>query len=624
MTTDRHSPRRAWLFHAAVAIAITAYFNYRTRIVPRIGEWYTPGSHPPVVLQIRAWLAGRLAPIPHPAGGWYDFDWGRGGMHTVSGLGVPILALPFHVVARAFGAPGFPDQVRFLVFYAVTAAVLSDALYRARRRGPLPWLASGAAAGFVVVFPTFVGLLAAGCAIYEETIAIGALWDLGLLAGILWLLERVTPQRFVVVCAASAFAVFVRPTLAAYGLTTVALALVIAQRSGLPRRSLIAGVALAALITAGELACNLARFGSPLEIGHANIVSQPSVDRLTRWGMGIARVPFGDAADELFATLFLLRPVAQTIQTTSPAQVPAEIAEFAREERWREYSSPTYDPAIFAACLVATGLVAWRVVRGRLWRSDRALRDDLPAVVGLWALPPAIALFVFYAKLPNLATRYVVDFFPAYLALVMCVGMTFVDAVAARAPRRVGLAQLALGVLGVAYLALPEWRGWQEHGGRRPADRATFEARIAAVEADQIDQPIPPLHIRCGVPRGRDPVYSHLAEWKPDCTFRSGLVFAFPWSPCVTFTFEPASGAWGPREAESLAGVRATADFDKLVSCGPPRGEGASRSVTMCAPRPPPFLVDGMRLHALATLDANLHPIDRLKLMALDGVGACP
>jgi hypothetical protein len=622
LTTDRRTPRRAWLFHAAIALACTAYFNCRTLLVPRIGEWYTPDSHPRVALQLRAWLAGRLAPIPHPAVGWYDFVWGRGGMHTAAGLGVPILALPLHLVARAFGASAFPDQVLFLVLYAATAALLAHALHRARPRGPAPWLASSATAGFVVAFPTFVGLLAAGCSVYEQAIAIGALWNLALLAGVLWLLERVTPARFVVVCAASAFAVFLRAPLAVYGLTTAALALVIAYRSALPRRSRLTGLAVAAGVTALYLACNLARFGSPFEFGYANLVSQPSVDRLTRWGMAFARVPFGDAADELFATLFLLRPVAQSITTTSPAQVPAEVAEFAREERWREYYSPTYDPAIFAACLVATGLVVWRVVRGRLWRSDRAL--DVPAVVGLWGLSPAIVLFVFYAKLPNLSTRYLVDFYPAYMAVVMCVGMACVDAVAGRAPRRVALAQVALAVLGVAYLALPEWRGWREHFGRRPADRATFEARIAAVEGSPIDQPIPPLHIRCGDPRGPEPVYGHLAEWKPDCTFRSAMVFAFPHSPCVTFTFEPASGAWGPREAESLAGVRATADFDRLVSCGAPRDEGASRSVTMCEPHPPPFLVDGMRLHAVAALDADLHPIDRLKLMAIDGAGECP
>jgi hypothetical protein len=617
--------RREWAFHAAVALACSVYLNLRTRIVPRIGEWYAPDSHPAVLLQLRAWFSGRLALAAHPAGSWYDFVWGRGGMHTPWGLGVPILALPLHVVARAIGAPGFPDQMRFLVFYATTAAILSRAFHRPRARGAASLIASGATAAFVVLFPTFVGMVGSRRGIYEQTIAIGALWSLVLLASVLLLLERTTTRRFVLVCAASAFAVVLRAPLAAYGLTTLGLALIIAHRKGLTRRGLVAGIAASAMVIALYLAGNYARFGSPFEAGYANLVSLPSVNRLTRWGLGFAYEPLDSSIDELFATLFLLRPVATTYMTTSPGQVPVEVAPFAHGERWREYSSPTFDLIVFAACLVALAVVAWRVVRGRLWRRDRRLGGEVATVIGIWALPPAVVLFAFYARIGNLATRYVVDFYPAFAAALVCSAMAFVEAVRARVPRRAWIAELAIAGLAVGYLSLPEWRGWPPQSGREPTDRTTLEVRLAAIDDASMDQPIPPPHIQCEDPRGPDPVYSHLAEWKADCTLRSGMVFAFPWSPCVTFTFQPVgANGWGPGEVESLQGFRANADFDALVTCGPPKGEGETRSITMCEPRPPPFLLDGMRLYATATLDRALLPIDRLRLMRIDAAPACP
>ncbi len=82
--------------------------------------------------------------------------------------------------------------------------------------------------------------------------------------------------------------------------------------------------------------------------------------------------------------------------------------------------------------------------------------------------------------------------------------------------------------------------------------------------------------------------------------------------------------SWGaPGTSWSLAQFRATADYDSLVSCGAPVVEGDTRRITMCDPRPPRFILDGMRLYSVASLDANFNPIDRLKLMQIDAAGSC-
>jgi len=611
--------------YAAVGLSCAVYLNARTELVPKLGEWYPADAHPAVLLQLRAWFSGRLALVPHPVAGGYDSVWGRGGMHTNFGLGLPILSVPFHVVARMFGAPGFPDQLRFLVLYAAVAALFTWALHRASRSEPTRLIASAGISGFVFLFPTFVGLLATRFLIYEQTIAVGAVWSILLLAGVLTLLERATTPRLVVVCAAAAFSVFIRAPLTAYGLTTVVLAMVIAQRGGLPHRGLALGVATASFVTALYLVANFVRFGSPLEAGYANIVSSAFVNRLTRWGVGFASTPLRTAAKELFATLFLLAPVPSEIITTVPAGVPASVAPYAVGARWREYSSPAYDLWVVAAWIAALAVVAWRIGRQRLWRSDRDLGDEVTTVVGLWALPPSVVLFAFYAKLDNLATRYLVDFYPAFAAAMVCVGMAVVDRVRERAPRRVAAAQVAIAAVACLYLSRANPTPYQLYHRERPVDREAIEARLAAIDASSNDQPIPSGHVQCGDPPGPEPVYGNFAGWLDDCFVPSGAVFAFPDTPCIKFAFRPGrAGRWGPAEDESLAGFRARGDFDALVTCGKPIDEGETRTVTMCEPHSPRFVLDGMRLYAIAWLDSNLRPIDRLRLTRVDAASACP
>jgi hypothetical protein len=475
-----------------------------------------------------------------------------------------------------------------------------------------------AATGFVMVFPAFVGLISTESQIYEQTIATGGLWSVLLLSGVLLLLHRCTAGRLVAVCAAAAFSTMIRPPLAIYGATTVALAMIIARRRGMGRGALIAGLASCAGVTALYLSGNALRFGSPFNAGFANIVSVTLVNRLTRWGLSFTKVPFTVAAKEMGLTLFSLETIGADAMRWRP---PPSLARYTVGERWREYYSQTYDWFVLAVWIAALGIVCYRVVVGRLWRRDRTLGDETVTAVGLWALPPAIALFVFYARLPNMVTRYFTDMYPAFAAASLCVGMAIVDVVRTRAPARTPSAQMAIA--GAVALYMAGDRGWVMHVSH-PVDRDTIVSRIARVDARSADMPDVPQHFECGEPRGRSPMYMHLEGWGPDCSFPSGMVFAMRHSPCVSFTLSPGSGSWGAGENESLAGFRATGDFDALVRCGPPALDGDVRRVTMCDPGPPPFLLDGMRLYAIASLDADLNPLDRLKLVRIDAAQSCP
>ncbi len=608
---------RPWLVYLGVAWACTRYLNQRANLVPKWGVWY-PEGEPYVLLQVRAFLSGHTALVSHASGAGHDYNWGRGGMHQAWGVGVPLLATPFHVVARLFGAPGFPDDVRFLIFYALTTVVLARALRVAARDEPTALVASGAAAGFVMVFPTFVGLVTSRFLIYEQTIATAALWSVALLAGVLSLVGKCTTRRLVAVCFAAGFALVVRPTHAVYGLMTLALALYLARRAGSRPGALIAG--LLAYASGGAIYCagNLLRFGAAFNAGYANSVSGTFVNRLTRWGLPFTKLPLKTTAKEMFATLFLLDPVPTQIMMGTP---PPAVQPYVVGERWREYYAPTFDLVILAVWGRPVGVVGIRVVRGRLWRSDRSLRGEAMVVCGVWGVPSFVILFVFYSGLSQTVTRYATDMYPAMAAAALCVGMAIVDAVRKRAPRAVGSAHLALA--GAFALYLPTWNGWATHLSH-PVDRKSLVSTIAAIDARNSTMPPAPTHFKCNEPRGTPPVHNHLEDWRGDCTFSSGMVFAMRHSPCVSFTFRPAGAIWTGADEESLTAFRANGDTDPLRRCGPASADGESRKLTMCDPRRPDYLLDGMRLYAVASLDDQLNPLDRLKLMRIDPTPSCP
>ncbi len=570
-----------------------------------------------MLLQVRAFLSGHLALLPHPAAAGVDYFWGRGGMHIAWGLGVPILSTPFYFLGRLFGAPTFPEHVQFLILYAVTTLVLARALHRASRDEPSALFASAATAGFVMVFPTFVGMVSSRLLIYELTIATGVLWSVLELAGVLALLHRSTWVRLVAVCFVAGFSAMIRPTLAVYGLTTAAMALLVARRGGLRPRALVAGL-LAYLGSAGlYFAGNVLRFGSPLATGYENSVSGGFVNRMTRWGLPFVQLPLRTRMKEAFATLFLLKPIE--VSTLSP---PLELKPYVvGGDRFREYYAPTYDKVVFALWFLALGIVCWRIVRRRLWRGDRDLKDELITILGAWALPPSIVLFFFYAHTANLATRYATDFCPAFPVACVCVGAAVVEAVRNRDPAMASSARLAIACLVALYIS--GWRGWVTHQSHA-IDRKALLAEVASIDARKNIMPTVPSHFTCDGPRGPQIVHNHLEDWYADCSYRSSVVFAIPYTPCVAFTLNTSGGPWTSADQETLDGFRATADFDNLVSCGPPQVEGDSRRITMCEPHKPAFLLDGLRLYAMATLDPKLNAIDRLKLMQIDAVRACP
>jgi hypothetical protein len=568
-------------------------------------------GEPYVLLQVRALLSGRLAVVEHPAAVGNDYDWGIGGMHQAWGLGTPLLALPLHLLGRLFGAPGFPDDVRFLLFYVATTVLFARALHRTcwREAGPV---APSTAAAFAMLFPTFVGMVSARFLIYEQTIAMGVLWNVLLLAGLLLLLDRCTPRRLAALCAAAGFAVMIRPTLAAYGGSTFALAILIGARKGLTRRDLAHAALAFGGVTMLFFVGNTLRFGSPFDLGYSRCVSGWYVNRLARWGLPFANVPFSIAAKEMFASLFLLKPVGLDLEVPPPAVLPYAVG-----DRWREYYTPTFDLSILTVTVVAMVYAIARVVGGKLWQRDRALDDEAPALLAVWGLGPLVALFVFYTRIGNFCTRYAVDMVPALSAAYLCAGSAAIGAARAHTVRTALVTQ-ALIAVALVKQAPTLWRGWPEHLSS-PVDRATLVDRIALIDAASVVAPDVPSHYEAAEYRTAGPIRSQLQEWRRDGVFGPGMAFAIPWTPCLAFTFLPNRQAFG----EEVKGVRVTADADSMVSCGSPVASGRALTVTMCEPQSPRHLLDGLRLYSVAVLNDDLTP-RWPRLIRIDAVPACP
>ena len=363
----RLRPLAPWVVYVATALCCTAYLNARADLIPKWGQWYGADDQPFVLLQVRSFLSGKLALVPHPGGANIDAFWGRGGMHISWGLGVSILATPLHLLGRLFGAPGFPDSARFLIFYAMTAVVLARALHSVSGNEPGALVTSAAAAGFVMVFPTYVGMVSSRFLIYEQTIATGALWSVLLLSGVLLLLHKCTPARLLAVCAAAGFAGVIRIPLTLYGPTTTLLALVIARRK-------------AALEVAGRRLGRLRGLRVALLRGEHSPVRRAAQFRIRKLPLSLVSQPDDPVEFAVGQGALHGRCEGDVRHAVSPPAgrvrdllAAAGNGSLRREGEFGEYYAPTFDKVVLAIWVGALVIVCFRVVRGRLWRRDRDL-----------------------------------------------------------------------------------------------------------------------------------------------------------------------------------------------------------------------------------------------------------
>lgn len=416
-------------------------------VIPGWGRWYSAST--PFREQTDALWRGDLALSHNPMDLQGDLCWSQGGVHQVWGLGGPFWRLPFEALARVFGYQAFPDRIALGLFMALAGWVIlrtwfqpplshgSDSSAEVRFKAIL---AAVGAIELSLFFPPLFSLLSTRMGVYEEVMVYVYFYALILLCGVVALLRAPRWPRFYTVCTLAGLGGLVRPTLGFYGAST-ALASVFVMYCGERRihpnasgggpwrlifaRRLFTGVLLFAIGCGALFMTNRARFGDGFEFGHRlNLQEEDLIPSIysTRFEFPFADAPAPDRAGELFGALFLVKQLNGSDfyrRDFFPAQ--SSII------RWRSFSFTTYDLSYASGIVLAViaGIrVFWKWRRSRRIEGLRAgnLPESslpVPGMLVLWGLGAIIPLALFYMWSPSIASRYMLDFAPAFVSALI-------------------------------------------------------------------------------------------------------------------------------------------------------------------------------------------------------------
>ncbi len=372
------------------------------------------------LLQGHFYLADSIAAI-QPGLAWHD-----GQVQQVWGLGVGLWLLPFQAVWRLFGGKAFPERIALGVAFAMLAFYAACTALRMARQGNR-MLALGLLWS-IVLCPALWTLARASQLVFEETVLYGVLVSLGILVSLVRVVWFGSRTDYLACCSLGAFAAWVRPTDAIYGLAAALMSAFFVWRrkraahrppysAFRPLCSSLPAIFLW-LASMGLLAwTNEVRFGAPAEFGHRLTVSSGSMMYLTRFGNPFRQVPPLDAAKELFGLLFLNRDVRDAgafAENLFPGQSSAT--------RWRRLYLTAFDTSYAGVGLAASVVaIVWLALRQRRQPTGSAEQPRTALVITLlvWSSASMAALGGFYLYYPAMASRYLFDFAPAVTGMVM-------------------------------------------------------------------------------------------------------------------------------------------------------------------------------------------------------------
>lgn len=403
-----------------------------TGLVPEWGRWYviTPAHR----LQTEAFLRGKMALSHDPRTAVHDYCWSEGGVHQVWGLGIPLWQAPFTALAKLCGQPAFPERLALGLFMALVGwAVLRTFL------GPAPTAPTGAdsrevgkplttalgTVALLLLFPPFVNLLRSRMEVYEDVMAYVYGYGVGLLIALVALMRRPSFGRWAWLGALAGFGALIRPTLLFFGVAALIVGGITIWRaapaSDRHRLSKLGDCRwwlgpgfflLGGLLLYGT---NWQGFGSGLEFGHQlNLQDLFGSMYATRFDHPFQHEPWFSAGKELFSALFLSWGCFNDYRWYQPHIIPWQSPTV----RWREFYLPAFDLSFLALVLLgwATGWVCWHRCRTAPAGPTTHHYETEKEIAGIaaWSLLASVPLAVFYLRTPALASRYMLDFAPAF------------------------------------------------------------------------------------------------------------------------------------------------------------------------------------------------------------------
>lgn len=411
--------KRNVILALAGAFAATFTFNLITEFVPWWGLWYNAPSLP-YRLQSDALLNGHLWLFDRPILSTLDLVWHDQKIHQVWGLGVPLLRLPFDLLARLSGSSFFPDRLILLTYYFLLAAFALWVHLRSTD-GVLPLMGRILLTGqFLFAVPLLI-VAQTRFEIYEESVVYGYLW-LVFLLHVMWRATRETgPATVIVLGIGAGLAPYFRPTLVFPGLASLALVL-LAHRRRLSRSLILTSSGIFVFLVSLLLVSNTIRFGAPLEFGHRlNLSSDPTNAYFLKFGFPYSAEPLVSAARELIMVLFG-NPPLNGFQFFSTGLFPGVSATLRFRELYFTFFNLSH-AIFFVAGLLVLGVAAYRLKE----KKDAPSNNFDLSMIGAWGLFSFLALFAFYLQSPSLTSRYLIDFMAPIIAVQGLVTLVFFE-----------------------------------------------------------------------------------------------------------------------------------------------------------------------------------------------------
>ncbi len=379
-------------------------------------------------LQTNALIAGTFSIIHSPSYLGFDLVWRGDQTQQVWGLAVPLIRLPFDLL---FGS--FPDRVVLFVWIVFTSIVCFFTFFKlfqnVFKESSFVWnaLLSLLVSFCVLSLPAFFGLFHSYFNVYEEAVAYSCF------ASLLFLYPLLFPpakkaSAFVWAFLVGVSALF-RPTLMLYAGTVFLLTFFSVQKR--LKYILLVGFVVGVILVSG---LNQIRFGSPFEFGHGTNIGPDVLNNYQlKFDYQFKEASFTQASRELLGGLFFTNP-KQKRAFFGSGQITGE----APFSRWRDMYFFTFSKpyllslvVIFGVFLVSLIFLLKKYIHALSYSAllkklvDAVGRIPAPLLRGLVFSSISFCLvFLFYLYSPSLASRYVVDFAPAIVCLILFSGIT--------------------------------------------------------------------------------------------------------------------------------------------------------------------------------------------------------
>jgi len=375
-------------------------------------------------LQASAILRGELALGHDITQLQHDLAWYNGSVHQVWGLGVGMWIALFEGLYRSMGGFHVPERI------AIAAAVFGYSLYTTNtaialglrfRRKALACLIS-----MLFHFYAPMWVLALGPQlVYEETVLFACLVTNAILiaAARAFLFQRTVD--YLLCWSLCSFVSFVRPTHLVYAVLafcmTFTVGLIHHSQKTSPcstsRRSLLMGSGVFLVGILLLLVTNYNRFGSCREFGHRLTISSKTIVFITRFRDAAIDTSKWYRVKELFGWLFLEESLRRNAWSD-----PDVVRLQAPEPLWRDMYLPNFGVGHLIATIVALLLaVRFLLLRMTVSRRGSILLPENASVLFLliWSVGSFVGLFVFYLGTGGMSSRYVMDFAPGLLGVLL-------------------------------------------------------------------------------------------------------------------------------------------------------------------------------------------------------------